>query len=93
VLSSECDADRGESYYTANILSIIALGLAKLSVSTFVLRLTPVKAHQYVIHGVGVVCILWAILSLFLFALQCDLSQPWVLIGAHCPGVVCRASS
>ncbi|KAH8807094.1 hypothetical protein F5884DRAFT_675691 [Xylogone sp. PMI_703] len=76
--------------YVSILFFVISLGLSKISVAFLLLRLTPHKHHRrafYVIVGVMVV---WVIVSLFVLALQCNLSHPWISLNQKCPGVFLR---
>lgn len=86
--------DHGQSYYAGNILAIPALGLAKVSLALFILRLTPIRLQKRLVYGIIGATGVWVVLSMFLMALQCDLSHPWALVGEKCSGVVsCMRSS
>ncbi|KAK4550794.1 hypothetical protein LTR36_000374 [Oleoguttula mirabilis] len=79
-----------KSFYTGNILAILVLGLAKLSIASFILRLTPIQRQRQIIFGIVGATILWMALSVFLVALQCNLSHPWALVGEKCTGISAR---
>lgn len=77
-----------QMYYTVQILVVVILGLSKLSVSFFLLRLTQIKHHRLVFHaGVGLIAA-WTFASTLAVSLQCNLSQPWLLVGQNCSGSV-----
>lgn len=82
-----------KSFYTANIFSLVALALCKWSVAWFILRLTPVVSQKRMIYAVCWSVAIWMVLGIFLLALQCDLSHPWVPVRAQCTGVVRLLSS
>ena len=74
--------------YTGMLFWILSIGASKLSVALFLLRLTPVCTHRRVYQTFIAILVVWIIVYIFAFALQCDLSEPWITIGASCPGVV-----
>ncbi|KIX04901.1 uncharacterized protein Z518_05772 [Rhinocladiella mackenziei CBS 650.93] len=79
-----------EMYYTSNLLFIISLGLSKLSVVFFLLRLTHVKWHRIVFISATGLLTAWTIGSLFAIALQCNLTKPWIMAGERCTGAYLR---
>ncbi|TIA12269.1 hypothetical protein D6C80_06951 [Aureobasidium pullulans] len=76
-----------EMTYTGMLFWILSIGASKLSVALFLLRLTPVCTHRRVYQTFIAILVVWIIVYIFAFALQCDLSEPWITIGASCPGV------
>lgn len=77
-----------QTFYAFQILTVTTLALAKCSVALFILRLSPFDGHRALIWGVMTVVAIWLAASVFALALQCDVSQPWVLEGARCSGSV-----
>lgn len=76
-----------QSDYAADLLYIITIYLSKCSAVFLFLRLTPNKAHKIFCWSIMATSTLWVILSLFIVALRCQLSQPWV-VNEHCVNVV-----
>lgn len=88
LLSVEAESEVQEMYYTSNLLFTIALGLSKISVVCFLLRLSPAKQHKVVFMAAIGLMAAWTVASLFAIALQCNMSMAWVTINQECPGVV-----
>jgi hypothetical protein len=79
-------------YYTSNLFFVLALGLSKLSVVFFLMRLTPARHHRRVFWAMAIFVGAWTFASLLAVAVQCDFAQPWILVGERCPGSVRLAS-
>ena len=76
--------------YAADIFFLITMWCSKCSVALTFIRLTPQKKHKTVARGIMVATTVWLVLSIFLIALRCDLSQPWIFIGTKCQDLVRR---
>ncbi|CAF9920580.1 MAG: hypothetical protein HETSPECPRED_004291 [Heterodermia speciosa] len=76
--------------YAADIFFLITMWCSKCSVALTFIRLTPQKKHKTVARGIMVATTVWLVLSIFLIALRCDLSQPWIFIGTKCQDLVTR---
>lgn len=76
-------------YYVSNLFFILALGLSKVSVGFFLKRLSRAKHHNLVYNiGMGLIGA-WTFASFLALALQCNLGQPWTIVGESCgTGVV-----
>ena len=75
-------------YYGSNILFLISLALSKASIGALLLRLcVDEKQRRYFIGALAFVG-LWLVASIFVVALQCNLSQPWILYREQCDSVV-----
>lgn len=70
--------------YAAQLLFIITLGLSKLSLVFFLLRLTPIDRHRRVFWAFAAVVTAWMIGSIFAVALQCGPSHPWLFQTKSC---------
>lgn len=79
--------------YAADIFFLITMWCSKCSVALTFIRLTPQKKHKTVARGIMVATTVWLVLSIFLIALRCDLSQPWIFIGTKCQDLVRRSSN
>jgi hypothetical protein len=75
-------------YYSSNILFLVALAFSKASVASLLLRLCADKRQKRFFVGALASNGLWLVSSIFAMALQCDISQPWILVGEQCDGVV-----
>ncbi|RDW87059.1 uncharacterized protein DSM5745_03701 [Aspergillus mulundensis] len=71
--------------YAADILSIVALGLSKISTCLFYEALFS-QLPRRVIRTILVAMITWTALSIFLVAIRCS-SDPWYDISARCDGL------
>lgn len=75
-------------WYAAELLFILALGLAKISVVFFLLRISRVKEHRLAFYiAIGLMAA-WTLASFFAIALQCNLAHPWMNVGENCTGMV-----
>ena len=70
--------------YIGQILSVVALCLAKLSLIQVLVGLTPVKRMLVVFNTVAVFIVLWGVAAILTLALQCKLSRPWITLGERC---------
>jgi hypothetical protein len=77
-----------ELYYSSNLLFLLALASSKASVASLLLRLCAQKKQTLLF--VGALCSNGVLLvaSIFAMAFQCDVSQPLILVGKQCDGVV-----
>jgi len=53
------------------------------------IRLTPRKDHKRVATGILGTVTVWLVVSIFLVALRCNLSHPWIFINPSCTDSVC----
>ncbi len=67
---------------------VIIVGLSKLSVAFFLLRIAVVRIHRQIIYGLAGIISVWTFASLFAVAFQCDNSHPWIIAGERCSGSV-----
>jgi hypothetical protein len=88
-LARTCFADFVvQLYYASNILFTIALGLSKISVVFFLIRLTVSRHQKLLFYIVAGLIAAWTVASAFTIALQCDVAHPWVIVDQECPGAV-----
>jgi len=82
---------RDQLYYASNVFYILALDLSKLSVILFLRRLVSpgsvLRKTTLVLAGVLPVSTIAFIIAT---SLQCDLLQPWDIVGDSCPSWVCN---
>ncbi|KAE8446753.1 hypothetical protein EG329_011658 [Mollisiaceae sp. DMI_Dod_QoI] len=69
--------------YSSDILYLITIWLTKCSVVFLTLRLSPDKRHNLASNVVLGAATLFLIISLFIVALGCDSSKPWLFINAQ----------
>ncbi|KAI5369216.1 hypothetical protein Slin14017_G000950 [Septoria linicola] len=79
-----------KSFYTSQLLTILALGFCKCSLAYFILRLTPQISVRKALHVFLACTSAWMFGSILALALQCDLSSPWSLASGACEGVYRR---
>ncbi len=72
-----------QSSYSSDILYLITIWLTKCSVVFLTLRLSPDKRHNLASNVVLGAATLFLIISLFIVALGCDSSKPWLFINAQ----------
>ncbi|KAL8668431.1 MAG: hypothetical protein Q9168_006937 [Polycauliona sp. 1 TL-2023] len=70
--------------YASNLLFILNLCLAKVSVLQMLRIITPIKQHIRMVLGVGLFVLLWSFASEFVAAFQCRLPKPWRVMGNRC---------
>ncbi|KAL2037448.1 hypothetical protein N7G274_009728 [Stereocaulon virgatum] len=77
--------DRGlKAQYAGQLLYILSLCFAKLSVPASLLTISPVKTHRQAIFILGTFVIAWTIISEFLLAFKCGIPQPWNYMTRAC---------
>jgi hypothetical protein len=88
-LVSFSDRDHVQAmYYTSNLFFILVLGLSKVSVISFMHRISRMKQHRLVFNIAMGLMGVWTVASLLAIALQCNLSHAWFTLFRDCPGVV-----
>lgn len=75
-------------YYTSNLFFVLALGMSKMSVVFFLLRLSPVKRHKLAFNLTLGMTAAWTIASFFAVALQCNLQHAWLSVNEDCTATV-----
>ncbi|KUJ14945.1 uncharacterized protein LY89DRAFT_649533 [Mollisia scopiformis] len=66
--------------YSSDILYLVAVWLTKCSVAFLTIRLSPDKRHNFASNAVLYTSTLFVVISIFMFALGCNLSEPWLFI-------------
>lgn len=89
ILSLGAQNEAQGMYYASNLFFIIIIGLSKISVVAFLLRLSPYKPHHKLVF-VSAIAVLaaWTVASLFTVALQCNLQHAWLSVNEECTGTV-----
>ena len=77
-----------KSGYAAELLYILTLGCAKLSIIMLLRLLTPDQRHQRIALGVGAFIAAWGVFSFFAAAFQCSAPDVWSSIDNTCDGRV-----
>ncbi|KAI7498363.1 hypothetical protein KC367_g5144 [Hortaea werneckii] len=70
--------------YTSDLFYVFTIYGAKSSVILLYRRIAPDRAHSLVAWAGLSVTLLFGIISIFLVALRCDLSQPWLQYDVQC---------
>lgn len=73
-----------KSQYAAQLLLILSLCCAKLSVAAFVQNLTPNKSDRRMIAALMTLIAVWSLGSLLAAAFQCRVPAPWNFLGEYC---------
>ncbi|KAF8855459.1 hypothetical protein BDZ45DRAFT_793423, partial [Acephala macrosclerotiorum] len=69
--------------YSSDILYLITIWLTKCSVVFLTTRLSPDKRHNFASNIVLVASTLFVVISIFIVALGCNLSEPWLFINTQ----------
>ncbi|KAI4267971.1 MAG: hypothetical protein L6R38_008012 [Xanthoria sp. 2 TBL-2021] len=77
--------DRFDKFdYASNLLFIVNLCSAKVSVLQMLRTITPIKLHVRMVLGVGLFTLLWSLASEFVAAFHCSIPEPWQVTGNRC---------
>ncbi|KFY42604.1 hypothetical protein V495_04422 [Pseudogymnoascus sp. VKM F-4514 (FW-929)] len=76
--------------YASDILYIVSLWLTKFSVAFLLFRLSSDKRHNWMSRAILLTAAILAAISVFIVALRCDLSQPWIFINEQCTNLLTR---
>lgn len=77
----------------SDAMYIITQYLAKISVMSILLQLTPQRKHNLATWAVGGVCTVWLVVSVLLITVDCEANKPWQPAAEHCTGLVCQPIS
>lgn len=69
--------------YSAELLSVIAIGCSKISAALLSKRAVLIKSRYFYSFMAAVVA--WMLFYLFAAAFQCRLPNPWILLPSNCP--------
>ncbi|MCJ1436551.1 hypothetical protein MMC27_005930 [Xylographa pallens] len=79
-----------KAQYADDILYIITLWLTKSSAALLFTRLTPSRNHVFAAKAVLAISTVWAVVSIFMIALRCQLSTPWMDYDGQCSNLFLR---
>ncbi|MCJ1291175.1 hypothetical protein MMC34_002718 [Xylographa carneopallida] len=79
-----------KAQYADDILYIITLWLTKSSAALLFMRLTPDQNHVRAAKAVLAISTVWVVVSLFMVALRCQLSTPWMDYDGQCTNLFLR---
>jgi hypothetical protein len=71
-------------FWTTQILTVISLAIAKMSLVVLFQRITPKQIEPQTIRWLTSMVAIYTLLSLFLIAFQCKLPHPWILSPRYC---------
>ena len=80
--------DKTQGSYASDILFIITLWLTKCSAAFLFLRLTPNYYHVLASRAILAATTVWAVASILMVALRCNLVEPWIFINVQCTNLV-----
>ncbi|KAK0510420.1 hypothetical protein JMJ35_006852 [Cladonia borealis] len=83
-LSSSQRATFQQTGYAGDLLFIINLCFAKISVLILLWTISPVRIHHRMAQIIGVIIIVWALTSEFVAAFQCSIPDTWASLGNNC---------
>lgn len=83
------ETDSRQFDYVSNLLFILNLCFAKLSVIQMLRIITPVKLHVRIVLGTGAFIVAWSFASELAAAFQCEPPNPWKVIENQCFDRVC----
>ena len=75
-------------YYGSRLLFILVMGASRASVLALLYRLTPIRSHQLCSIVLMVILGGWTLAFFVVFALGCNASRPWAVIGQNCSNLV-----
>ncbi|KAI2826191.1 hypothetical protein CBS76997_7638 [Aspergillus niger] len=70
--------------YSSNILYVLALNLAKISVLLLLNRLAVNRWHKKILFWTSVLVGIWTVPVFFTLAFQCGVPEPWDASNGHC---------
>lgn len=77
-----------QAVYIAELLYIVTLFLSKCSGALFYLRITPTGITFSVVWLLVILSAIWAIVSLLLVGIRCNMDEPWMDITIKCSRMV-----
>lgn len=76
--------------YVNDILFLLSMCLSKACIALLFMRLSPGKNHIRASKIALISSIVWAVVSIFMVALKCNLSHPWVEYNQKCTNLFVR---
>ncbi|TPX08020.1 uncharacterized protein E0L32_010351 [Thyridium curvatum] len=83
-------ADRQQYAYVSDFFYIITMCVTKCAGACLFLRLSPDRTHVRSSQAVLITSSLFAITSIFMLALRCNMQHPWLYAGERCEGLYTR---
>ncbi|KAL8671178.1 MAG: hypothetical protein Q9168_004313 [Polycauliona sp. 1 TL-2023] len=76
--------------YASDFFFLLTVWASKCSMALLFTRLTPRADQKKLALGLRITVTIWLVLSFFLVALRCNLSQPWIFIEPKCTDAIVR---
>lgn len=73
-----------QDLYTAMILYVLTIGVAKFSVTAFLARLASASIHKIIVVILGGFVVAWTIAALLGTSFECVLPHPWETFTSKC---------
>ncbi|KAI2863616.1 hypothetical protein CBS147320_6453 [Aspergillus niger] len=73
-----------KALYSSNILYVLALSLAKISVLLLLNKLSVNRWHKKILFWTSVLVGIWTVPVFFTLAFQCGVPEPWDASNGHC---------
>ncbi|KAF2804149.1 uncharacterized protein BDZ99DRAFT_452115 [Mytilinidion resinicola] len=73
-----------KSIYAFTILFVLGQFFAKFSIISFIISITPDIKQQRFAYSIGATSTIWMASSVFGFAFQCRLPNPWIFVNNRC---------
>jgi hypothetical protein len=77
-----------QDLYSSDLLYILSISLAKISVFQFLNKLCVAEIHKIICRWSSLLVAVWTIPVLFTLAFKCGASSPWDLNNGHCIKIV-----
>lgn len=77
-----------QDLYSSDLLYILSLSLAKISIFQFLDKLCVVKSHKNICRWSSLLVAAWTVPVVFTLAFKCGVSRPWDLDNGHCIKIV-----
>ncbi|KAI4228446.1 MAG: hypothetical protein L6R36_001637 [Xanthoria steineri] len=76
--------------YASDFFFLFTVWASKCSMALLFTRLTPRADQKRLALGLRITVTVWLVLSVFLIALQCNLSRPWIFMDPQCRDAIVR---
>ncbi|KAI4237843.1 MAG: hypothetical protein LQ349_001538 [Xanthoria aureola] len=76
--------------YASDFFFLFTVWASKCSMALLFTRLTPRADQKRLALALRITVTVWLVLSVFLIALQCNLSRPWIFMDPHCTDAIVR---
>jgi len=70
--------------YAAGVLFVASLCFSKMSITVFIIELTPVRLYRRAAYFLGFFVTVWGVSSIFAASFQCNPGKPWDFINGSC---------